>query len=309
MPMQKFKLYESSYIAGLIHVFRLKKCLLQTLGILLLFCSCSSGKMVTSSVAYQSIRTTFRQPDSIPIDIPSDAKIILAYTITPDGYLAVGIENNTHEIMIIDQTMSFFINNGQSISYYDPTVKTTTITDLASSTKGGSVNLGAIGNALGVGGILGTALQGINLGASGTVGTSTQNTTIIADQPRVSIGPKGSCAMSKTFKIDGIGKSALKQSSPTATAYTNNNSYCRFSVCISYSLDGGNTFEKITTDFYANSKIVLPVSRKGLVNETLRDLFTKKTDALNENLWLLYFKTNVPGAHDSMVKGLLYDYQ
>lgn len=309
MPMKMFKLHESSYITELLHVFRLKKCLLQTFSILLFLCSCSSGKMVTSNVAYQSIRTTFKQPDIEAKEIPDDAKIILAYTITPDGHLAVGIENNTHDIMIIDQTMSFFINNGHSVSYYDPTVKTTTITDLASSTKGGSVNLGAIGNALGVGGILGTALQGINLGASGTVGTSTQNTTVIADQPRVSIGPKGSCAMSKTFKIDGIGRNALKQSASTATTYTNNNSYCRFSVCISYSLDGGNTFEKITTDFYANSKIVLPVSRKGMVNETLRNLFTTKTDALNENLWLLYFNTNVPSAHDSMVKGFLYDYQ
>lgn len=309
IPVPKSKLYGHLYITGIPHVFRLTKCALPVFGFFLFLSSCSSNKMVTSSVAYQSIRTTFRQPDLSATNKPENAKIILAYTITRDGHLVVGIENNTREIMTIDQTMSFFINNGRSISYYDPTVKTQTITEIASSTEGASVNLGAIGSALGVGGRIGTALQGINLGSSGTIGTSTQNTTIIADQPRISIGPKGNCALSKTFQIDGIGRNALQNSGYAANIYNQNNSYCTFSVCISYSLDGGNTFEKITTDFYANSKIVLPVARTGMVNETLRDLLTSKTDALNENLWLLYFNTNVPGAYNSLVNGFLYDYQ
>lgn len=264
--------------------------------------------MVTSSVAYQSIRTTFKQPDLTKNKIPDDAEIILVYSVSPDGNLSVGISNNTNEIMVIDQTMSFFINNGHSVSYYDPTVRTTTVTDLSSQSKGASVNLGAIGNALGVGGALGTVLSGINVGGSGTVGTSTQNTTIIADQPRVSLGPKGSGTMSKTFQIDGIGRNSLKYAG-TANFYTKEDSYSTFSVCISYSLDGGDSFKKITTDFYANSKIFVPVTHKGMVNEALRNIFTTKTDALNENLWILYFNNNVPKAYDSMVKGFLFDYQ
>lgn len=271
-------------------------------------CSCSSGKMLTSSVAYQSIRTTFRQPNMSAHEIPDDAEIILAYTITPDGELVVGVVNNTQEIMVIDQTMSFFVNNGRSVSYYDPTIKSRTVTDLSSETQGASVNVGAIGNALGIGGRLGGLLSGINLGGSGTTGTSIQNTTVIADQPRISIGPKGSSTMSKTFEINGVGRTSLRQAG-AVVACNKENSYCKFSVSISYSLDGGNSFKKITTDFYANSKIVIPVGRKGMVNETLRSLFATKNDALNENLWLLHFNTNVPDAHDCMVRGFLYDYQ
>lgn len=308
-PMQKLDLNALLCLKGTPSVLRLSRCLLSVVCGLLLFNSCFNQKMVTSSVGYQSIRTSFRQPDLSAKDKLENAKIVLAYKITASGNLIVGIQNNTDEIMTIDQTMSFFINNGNSVSYYDPTIKTQTVTELESSTKGASVNLGAIGNALGVGGIIGTALQGVNVGGSGTVGTSTQNTTIIADQPRVSIGPRGNGALSKTFKIDGIGRNALKYSSPVAATYTRNNSYSTFSVCVSYSLDGGETFEKITTDFYANSKIVLPVSRAGRVNETLRDLYTKKTDALNENLWLLYFNTDATGAHDCLLNGVLYDYQ
>ncbi len=290
-----------------------KKCSFLLFCVAVLLSSCaSSGKMVTSSVGYQSIRTTFKQPNMITNkipDVPDDAEILLVYNITSDGNLVVTISNKTNEIMVIDQTMSFFINNGHSISYYDPTVKSTTNTDLSSTTKGASVNVGAIGNALGVGGRLGNLLNGINVGASGTVGTAIQNMTIITDQPRVSIGPKGSGTMSKTFKIDGIGKNDLKNAAATTGFYTNENSYSRFSVCISYSLDGGSSFKKIVTDFYANSRMVLPVIQKGNVNDALRNLFATKSDALSENLWLLYFDTNVPNAYDSMVRGVLYDYQ
>lgn len=264
--------------------------------------------MLTSSVGYQSIRTTFRQPDFTGHGIPEDAEIILAYTILSDGRLFVGVSNNTDEIMIIDQTMSFFINNGQSVSYYDPTVTTTTNTEISSGTSGVSVNLGAVSGALGLGGAVGTFLSGVNVGGSETSGRSVQNMVVVADQPQVSIGPKGSCAMSKSFFIDNVGEDYLKSASPLAI-YNEDNSCSKFSVCISYSLDGGNSFRKIVTDFYVNSKIVVPVTNKGKVNNSLRSLFSEKSDALNENLWLLHFNTNVPGASDSMVRGCLYDYQ
>ncbi len=278
-------------------------------GVVALLNSCASGKMLTKSVGYQSIRTTFRQPDLTANEIPADAEIMCVYTISVDGDLVVAISNKTDEIMVIDQTMSFFINNGRSVSYYDPTVKMSSVTDMSSRTRGGSVNLGAIGNAIGIGGRLGGLLGGVNVGASGTEGTSIQNTTIIADQPRVQLGPRGSGTMSKTFKVDGIGRAALRNAGSTTGFYTNEDSYSTFSVCISYSLDGGNTFKKIVTDFYANSRMILPVAQKGKVNETLRSLFTTKPDALGENLWILYFNTNVPNAYDSMVTGVLYDYQ
>lgn len=271
--------------------------------------SCSNGKLLTSDVAYQSIRTKHAQPSNGKV--PDNAKIIVGYSISSDGALVVTVKNNTSEIMTIDQTKSFFVNSdGSSTSYYDPTIRTTSTTDLSSKTSGGSVNLGAIGGALGIGGGLGTVLNGINLGGSGTTGQSVTNTTYEADVPQISISPKGTAHMSKDFHIDGVGKSSLKYKTNIKLPNINSNdSYCRFSVCISYSIDGGKTFDKLVTEFYANSLVVIPVRKKGYVNNALNEVFATKTDALNEKWWMLYFKNNIPYAKDTMVEGALLDYK
>lgn len=271
--------------------------------------SCGSAKLSTGSVGYQSIRTTHAQP-SQKSPIPDDAQIAVAYTIGGDGALTAIVYNRTSEIMTIDQTKSFFVNSdGKSVSYYAPTVRTTSVTDMSSVTKGGSVNLGAIAGAFGVGGTIGQIANGINLGGSGTTGTAETSTTYVADLPQVSLAPHSNGAMSKTFKIAGIGSSSLSGSAVNQPSLTNEQSYCRFSVCISYSIDGGQTFDKIVTDFYANSKIVVPVIQKGRVNDALRQVYQSKQDAINEYWWLLNFNYNIPGGFDKRVQGILYDYK
>ena len=120
--------------------------------ICVVFASCGSSKLSTNSVGYQSVRTTHAQPSQTS-PIPDDAKIAVAYSIGGDGALTAIVYNRTSEIMTIDQTKSFFVNSdGTSVSYYDPTVRTTSVTDMSSVTKGGSVNLGSITGALGIGG-------------------------------------------------------------------------------------------------------------------------------------------------------------
>ena len=82
-----------------------------------LLTSCSGYKLTVSHVGYQSVRTTFRQPT----EIPDDAEILVVYDISQHGEIVPVVMNRTSEIMILDQTMSFFVNtNGQSTSYYDP---------------------------------------------------------------------------------------------------------------------------------------------------------------------------------------------
>lgn len=277
--------------------------------LILLASACAEGKLVTTSVSYQSVKTKHAQP-TLANPIPDEAKISVAYSISPSGGLTAVVFNRTSEIMVIDQTMSFFVNsNGISTSYYDPTVKTTSTTDMSSVTKGGSVNLGAVAGAFGIGGIVGDIANGINLGGSGTSGAAVTNTTYVADMPRVSLAPHSNGAMSKVFNIIGIGKSALSaygRSSQSSIAEPD--TYCRFSVCISYSLDGGNNFEKIVTDFYADSKVVVPVTQNGLVNEALRNVLVSKPDALHEPWWLLLFNSNVQG-YNTLSQGTLFDYQ
>ena len=273
------------------------------------FASCGSTKLSTSSVGYQSVRTTHAQPSQTS-PIPDDAKIAVAYSIGGDGALTAVVYNRTSEIMTIDQTKSFFVNSdGKSVSYYDPTVRTTSVTDMSSITKGGSVNLGSIAGALGIGGTIGQLANGINLGGSGTSGTAETSTTYVADLPQVSLAPHSNGAMSKTFHVTGLGASSLGGSAVNQPSLTKEQSYCRFSVCISYSTDGGQTFDKLVTDFYANSKVIVPVVQKGRVNDALRQIYQSKNDAINEYWWLLNFNYNISNGYNKRVQGMLYDYK
>lgn len=282
---------------------KFKQSLLLLMGLVVISCG-SSERLVTSAVAYQSVRTVQYKPE-----IPDDATIAVGYSITPYGALVAVVQNLTEEIMIIDQTKSFFVNSdGKSISYYDPTIKTTSNTSLESTTSGATVNLGAVGGALGIGGALGGLLRGINVGKSNTLGSSTTTTTYFADQPQISLAPKSHGAMSKTFSIAGVGSASLKNSGVMTSTYTSDNSYCKFSVCISYSVDGGLTFDKIVTPFYVNSVIICPVRSHGKVNTALREVLSNKPDAIHEPWWMLYAITNL-GENDILYQGALTDYK
>lgn len=285
------------------HVF-----ILVSLAVVVLMSSCSNGKLMTSKVTYQSVRTTFAQPDKTH-PIPEEAEIVVAYTISDVGELNAVVFNRTDEIMIIDQTKSFFVNsNGQSTMYYDPTVRTISTTNSQSSTSGSSVNLGAVAGFLGVGGPVGGLLSGVNVGGATTDGVSTTEVVRVADMPEVSLSPHSQGAMSKSYSITGMGVNSNLQG--TAINLDYKNTYCKFSVCISYSLDGGKNFKKIVTDFYANSKIVVPVSSNKNINDALRTIYTTKPDAIYEPFWMIDFHDNRASVWNSVgINGILYDFQ
>lgn len=270
----------------------------------LFLASCSTERLVTKSVSYQSIRTT-----QYKTEIPSDAKIAVGYYLSDAGVLVPVVKNLTDEIMIIDQTKSFFVNSdGQSISYFDPTVRTTTNTTVQSATKGASVNLGAVGSALGVGGAARTLLSGINVGGSNTMGSSTTNTTYFADQPQISLAPQSQGAMSKSYTVSGVGN--VDYTDELYSEFNYKNSYCRFSVCISYSIDGGQHFEKLVTQFYANSLLACPVKQHGKVNDALHNILLRKPDAIHEQWWLLRSVNNKKISNDNLFEGGFFlDYQ
>lgn len=206
--------------------------------------------------------------------------------------------------------MSFFVNSdGESKSYYDPTVRTTSKTDMSSKEHGASVNLGSIAGALGIGGVLGQIADGVNVGGSGTKGTAVTEATYVADMPHVSIAPYGKGAMSKVYSISGIGKKSLTGSQMMQISLSDKNSYCHFSICISYSFDRGATFDKIVTDFYADSKVIIPVTKHGNVNDALRTLYMRKPDCLGEPWYLLYFNSNNSYEQSGFSNGVIYDYQ
>ncbi|MCQ2309667.1 MAG: hypothetical protein MJZ78_06775 [Bacteroidales bacterium] len=269
-------------------------------------------------VAYQSVRTTFRQPDeSHPI--PDEAEIILTYSLSADGVLTVLVKNNTDEIMMIDQTNSFFVNSdGSSTSYYDPTVYTTTVSDINSSTRGVSVNAGAVANALGAGSGLTSLLSGVNVGGSNTGGQITSNVTQVADLPVVSVAPKGTVVMSKKFNVHRIDKSRADFVYVTNVDMTPTNSTCRFSVCISYSTDGGENYDKLKTDMYVNSEVFAMVQDDSKINDAVSEIYKTKTDAIYEPLWFMYIGrmptfngriTTYNGRDFISNEGVLFDFQ
>ena len=279
--------------------------------------ACGPAQVLSvSSVSYQSVRNV---KDDVPEKAPKDAKIMVKYSLSTNGALSVYVENLTDSIMVIDRTRSFFVNsNGTSTAYYDPTVKTSTVTDLSSSTSGTTTNLGAIGSALGIGGALGTALSGINVGKSSTGGTSVSNTTYTVDQPTVAVGPRGSINMSRTFNVIGVGKDFLQaldnetkhSASEFVLLYDNPvKSVGSFSVTISYSLDGGKTIDKITSNYYVNSVVMSHVKSHGKTNAPLRYVLSNKEGVLDDPWFMLYFNSNVYSKDTYYSGSYLYDYK
>lgn len=286
--------------------------LTSAISVMLALSSCGTPLKVPA-VAYQSVINV--RPD-LQIEVPDDAKILVKYYISDDGSLSVTIQNLTDEMMILDQTRSFFINsNGSSTSYYDPTVHTSTKTDISSNTKGATVNMGAVANALGVKGAVGKFAQGVNVGGSTTSGTVFSNTDYITDQPKINIAPHGTIKLDKIYGIKGIGRNALTSAENTTLLnLSSRQSYCTFGITLTYSIDDEATFNQFTSEFTANSMIKVPVQgskKRYKINDALRTIYEAKPNALVEPWYLLYFITTNPGlkACDAYINNTLYDYQ
>lgn len=250
--------------------------------------SCTTKKLLIPSVGYQSVRTNYAQPTQIP----STAKIAVQYFINPQGEVFGVVYNLTDEIMTIDQTKSFMVTTeGNSLSYYDPNVYTTTEGKYNSATQSSSFNLGAIANAFGIGGTLGSLLSGTTLGSSTTVGSMTQNSVAVTDQPQVRIGPHGKIALSKQF-ASGVGKSRMASTTQSFSRENSKTSPLKFSICVNYSLGEDGPAKKLVTNFYVNDNIVVPV-KEWKVNDSLQSIYKQKPDALAENSFIVSINTNM----------------
>lgn len=270
--------------------------LLLAAALLPLLCSCNNTTLLVRNVKYQSVRTSFAQPEAIP----ESAKLRVDYFLTPTGIIMPVLYNLTDEIMVIDQTKSFFVNtDGASTSYYDPTVRTETSTQFGSTTTGASVNLGAVAKAFGVGGAVGTIARGINVGGAQTGGYSNTTTIMIADQQKVNIGPHGSVVMSKQFEVNGLGFSKNQMWDGNYIDIEQKKSPMRFSVCVTFSADNGKTYDKLVTDFYVSSNIVAPVSNNKVSN-AFADIYTAKPDALAENVFMFLINNNIGNVGNPM---------
>ena len=96
-------------------------------------------------------------------------------------YFVTELENHTDKTLYVDLGNSFVMRNQESSPYYVPSVTSS----MSSSTGGGSVNLGAVTGAMGIGGAVGTLASGVNVGGSSTSGevTTTYAQRVIAIPP------------------------------------------------------------------------------------------------------------------------------
>lgn len=204
---------------------------------------------------------------------PEDASIAIHTIIDKNSEITVIVQNLTDKVMTIDQTKSFFIGTDKtSTAYYDPTVRYNTESKTEGIGKAGNFNLGGITNALGIGGALGSLMNATTIGQSQSTASTFSSTTIMSDLPQVSIGPKGKMAMSKIFKLN---TSDPKTEPKEKLNMTLNDSDESCSIHIRYSLDDGETYETISSEFFSNACIYKTFygknrSTNGAVREILK---------------------------------------
>ena len=257
-----------------------------------LLTSCYAYHPEVRGISYQSIQSDNRITRQ---QIPSSAEIIVAVGVDKDGNVDVVVQNNTDEIMTIDRTKSFFCDHdGNSTPYYDPTVNVLAESNTSGHTTGASVNLGSVARAVGVGGVAGALLSGVNVGSANQNASTTTNTTYFVDQPTASIAPHSKTSMGGSFKEESFGIDMLyelAQDGNTAInkAYTSDDSFSSCKIIISYSVDEGKSYKKIETKLYGNSIIVSLVGQTGRVNDALRMIYMQKPDLFDEDWYQLCF--------------------
>lgn len=101
-----------------------------------------------------------------------------------NNFVPVGcvcIRNITDDVIYVDMGQCFISRNGKSQSLWD----NSQIVKTMGESHGGSVNLGGIANAIGIGGSLGSLAGAVTLGSNSNASTSviTQNEKIIAIAP------------------------------------------------------------------------------------------------------------------------------
>lgn len=97
-----------------------------------------------------------------------NAKLQYAVDMYQNYALGVKVQNKTNHTIYIDLGNTFLTRSGEAQAYYVPS---STVTSNG-STAGGSVNLGSVAGAVGIGGALGTLAGGVNVGGANSTTVS-----------------------------------------------------------------------------------------------------------------------------------------
>ena len=134
-------------------------------------------------------------------------KVATGYDYNDELCYFINIKNKTDKVMYVDRGNCFKVySDGYAYCYYDAS-KQTTVNQGGGS--GGSVNLGSVAGALGIGGVINQLAGGVNVGG----GTTSSISTSYATQRIIAIPPHGSKYLTEYVWI-GEGKRRTCVESP-----------------------------------------------------------------------------------------------
>lgn len=218
-------------------------------------------------------------------------------------YIEYKVKNKSTKVVYVDLGNSFFIRNEEPLCYYVPS--STTVTN--GHVVGGSVNVGAIAGATGVGGRIGSALGGVNVGGANT---SSQSSTIYSQRvlaipplssitmTRVPMFDYGSNAYTNIFYVKSYNKRGISSGAGDVFAfvhktnygiggmdegmvynYSENNSPINFTLYLSYSLNEDfSDVKQGYAKFYVSKIIAAKRYFKGMLSG--KEISTKFMDEL-----------------------------
>lgn len=129
--------------------------------------------------------TSISEDDNIRVQYGIYTKYaVTEYDLGPYPTMRIKITNKSDKVVFIDLGTSYLKNNDLAAVIYTPTIRSAMIGRNVS----GSVNVGSVANAVGIGGIVGSVLDGVNVG--GSKGSSVTTTTYA--QRFISIPPQSS---------------------------------------------------------------------------------------------------------------------
>ena len=214
------------------------------------------------------------------------AKVQYSVDMYQNYALGVNVQNKTNKTIYIDLGNTFLTKSGVAQAYYTPS---STITSNG-STVGGSVNLGSVAGAVGIGGALGTLAGGINVGGA-------NNTTISKveyAQRVLAIPPMSSKLLDIKMLFDespnGYKYVAMKDKSTkrfrgyTVTGliegltvgdiihWTPNNTMMSWGFYLSYSFDENcSQLYKISFDLYVSDSYAITQKMKAMSTDYVLD--------------------------------------
>ena len=166
----------------------------------------ASSKACTSCTVKYGIKSSSIMSNE-DIEMEFVRKIATGYDYDDELCYFINIRNKTERVLYIDKGNCFKVyNDGYSFCYFDASMQTTVNNGGGS---GGSVNIGSLAGALGIGGTIGQIASGVNVGG----GTSSSVSTTYASQRFIAIPPHGNKYLTEYIWV-GEGKRRTCVESP-----------------------------------------------------------------------------------------------